>query len=130
MPAYSAARREQHPRREPDLSRARLAEFVDELAHAGIRPAEHSLPRTSEQAQSVTLIGWSLEGCRGRARGCGPDCVTVVTTNGHLALVAEQPARSHWRHPRPRYLVLPEYPILQTMLARARAILLPRPMTA
>lgn len=128
MPDRFATQRD--PRPELDRSSIRITEFVDQLARAGIRPAEHSRPSTPDGAQSVSVIGWGLEGCRGRRQGCGPDCVTVLTTNGHLALTSEQPPRSRWRHIRPRYLVLPEHSVLHVMLVRAGALLLPRPMTA
>lgn len=130
MSADLASPQNPRPHRGRVKIRAEIAAFIAELAHAGIRPAEHFQPGMPGRAQSITLVGWSLEGCRGQRRGCGPECVTVVTTNGRIAVMSRQPGHTRWRRARPAYLDLPDGQNLQPLLATGRAILLPRQESA
>ncbi|MEV0247503.1 hypothetical protein AB0H76_13000 [Nocardia sp. NPDC050712] len=107
-----------------------IAAFIAELVHSGLRPAEHSRSLAPGRSQSIALVGWSLEGCRGYRRGCGPECVTVVTTSGRIAAMADQPARARFRHARPAYLESADRQSLRLLLAAGRSILLPRPLSA
>ncbi|WP_067690291.1 hypothetical protein [Nocardia jejuensis] len=119
-----------HADRGHDRNRAEIAAFIADLVRAGIRPAEHFAPDASGRAHSVSLVGWSVQGCRGTRRGCGPDCTTVVTTGGRIAATHDQPSRLRWRRTRPTYLDLQDPRNLQALLALGRSVLLPRAMSA
>ncbi|MEU0540203.1 hypothetical protein [Nocardia sp. NPDC005978] len=110
--------------------RSEIHAFIAELAAAGIRPTLHSRSASAGTRPSITVIGWGIGGCRGLLRGCGPGCELVVTTNGNLVLMCEQPERSRLRRVRPRYVDLSDYQDLSRVLSRGRALLLPRPQAA
>ncbi|MGV9415033.1 hypothetical protein ACWDOP_34470 [Nocardia sp. NPDC003693] len=111
-------------------ARAEIQSFISELAAAGIRPTMHSRPAGPGLRPSISVIGWDIGGCRGQWRGCGPGCELVVTTTANLVLMCEQPERSRLRRVRPRYVDLADYRDLARVLARGRALLLPRPQAA
>lgn len=72
------------------------------------------------------MVGWSVGGCRGLVRGCGPDCELVVTTTAKLVVMP----RARLSRSRPHYVDLPNFPDLDAVLAMGRAMLLPRPRIA
>ncbi|MGX1810857.1 hypothetical protein ACWIGI_34495 [Nocardia sp. NPDC055321] len=116
--------------RAAQAARVRIREFITELVAAGIRPTEHHHGASAGRRASISVVGWSVGGCRGLVRGCGPDCDLVITTNAQLVILCEQPPRARLSRTRPRYVDLGNFPDLDAVLVLARATLLPRARTA
>ncbi|MGX1811508.1 hypothetical protein ACWIGI_37775 [Nocardia sp. NPDC055321] len=120
--------RTQRRRRAGDTARAKTRGFIGELVAAGIRPTQHFHGASPPRRASIAVVGWSVGGCRGLVRGCGPGCELVVTTNANLVVMCQQPERRRFTRAHPRYVDLASFPDLGRVLALGRSTLLPRPL--